>query len=243
MGRVAGYLTPSAAGHIRKYLVASSVAIGELLEGAASGDLDSQGSATALTSVFGMGLNDVTYDATPANATDNIVSVDIRPDAIFEYRYSGSATAGGDLTVLVQDTASTTVLTDGGVGTDDIDGGWIWRRQDEGNEAPLQEQRSITAFGSAASLTVATAFINSMGVGDRMLAVPQNPAGDGTDGSDGVGAATFTSNFLEIDPTTASGTDAVIVTYGIVCRSESDSLLQFLIPTEHVFSLADITTV
>ena len=235
MGRVSGYLMHGVQ-HVNKYFVSETLPDAGVLVGAtADGGVANPTGATARADCYGLALDVATYSTTPAAGATGIINVDIRPDQILNFKMSNGAAEDTALTVLTNTASSVTVCTSADVGTDDIDGGWLWRLQSEGEEAPLSEQRAITGYSSATSLTVTVGFESAMAVGDRMLSCPYANAGLGADGTDGNTNASFSTLFTQVDTTTASGTGYVIMTYRIIARSDVDSELEFLTSVERMF--------
>lgn len=130
-------------------------------------------STTAAADAFGVTQEAGTY----STSTEDTVEVVYNPLAVFECVASGAATTGTALStstpmnVLVQDTASTTVITDTGVGTIDMSKGIIVGLT--GNNRDLS--RVITSHSNNTSTTVTVAFPYSVAVNDQLVRLPWAP--------------------------------------------------------------------
>lgn len=192
---------------------------------------------TSFANAYGLALDESVYTATPTAGTEGIVTVDVRPDVIIQALLSDGATEGTALVVLVNTSASTTVLSDADVGTADLDGGMVWCIA--GGNVGLS--RSITAWSSATSLTITVQFPNTMAVADSYLKTPFNIAGTGAGGADGSGFMTTTTLFTQADNSAAAGASAEISVVDLILQGRSDSFVQFKL-RDHVHDSAALAS-
>ena len=180
---------------------------------------------TSFANAYGLAIDEGVYDTTPtaAETGEGLVTVDVNPNLIIQALLNQGATESTALTILQNTSASTTVLSDGDVGTADMDGGMVWCLSG-GN---VGQSRGITAWSSGTSITITVQFLNTMATGDQYLFTPFNIAGTGAGGADGCGFMTTSTLFTQADNSAAAGSSAEISVVDMLLRGRTDSFVQF----------------
>ena len=193
---------------------------------------------TSFANAYGLTEDEATYSSTQG-ATEGIVTVNVRADAIIRARMSGAATDGTSLTTLINTSASAggTVVTDADVGSADFDGGLLWCTK--GNN--VGHSRSVTAFSSATSATVTVPFPRAIAVGDEFIIIPYNWVGTGGSGADGPMAVQTTTLLIEADASIASGTGGEVSVVDLELNGASDSYVLFKL-RDHVHDSAALAS-
>tara|TARA_Y100000310_G_scaffold30009_1_gene28532 strand:+ start:1835 stop:2587 length:753 start_codon:yes stop_codon:yes gene_type:complete len=239
--RVVGHLSGGAE-IIRQYKVAASVAnVGVVMTGAGGGATNTEitpSAAGVYAMALGVGYDVVTFSATPAAGATAIENVSMRPDQIVRGLMTGGQTEGTALTIMTNTASSSTVVTSADANSVDNDSGTIWRLQDAGSEAPIQDVHYITAHSTSTSVTITTASETTFTTTDRFLMCPwSEQPGDGTATTDSFTHLEPSALFTEADATIASGTGAAVKIYRLICRSDTDSFVDFTL-RDHAHGLA-----
>lgn len=200
---VAGYLY-GGAGLLKRYKLGATIAnAGIIAINGLAGIIPCTATDTADSP--GLILDTATFSTTQGDV-EGIVTVDVRPDAIIRALMSGGATentALQELSNTSQDTGGTTV-TDGDVGSADMDSGTVWRLIGSTGG----ESRLITTHNSGTDFVVTVPFTNDIEVGDTFLFCPWGLQGAGGAGDDGVGNLQPSTLFTQADASIASGDPA-----------------------------------
>jgi hypothetical protein len=193
---------------------------------------------TSAVDAAGLALDTGVYSTT--QGAEGTIDVDIRPDLVIEALVSGAAAEGTALTLLSNTSASSggTTITDADVGTNDMDGGTVWRYP--GEQADGNEHRSITTHNSATSFVVTVPFSTALAVGDQFLFVPYNKTGNGAAGEDGCAFMQFTTNITQADGSIAAGTGAEVVVVDLVLRGRRNTTVRFKL-RDHVYGTNTIS--
>lgn len=230
----AGHLSGGASVLKRMKLGAAAVDPGIVMIGGAGTSLGViPSTTTSFDNAYGLAIDEGVYDATPTATTEGLVTVDVRPDLIIRALMTNGGTEGTALATLIQDTASTTVITAGEVSTADKDGGIVWCV----TGANVGQSRGITAWNSAADITVTVAFPNSAAVGDTFHHISYNYAGTGAAGADGPFWLTTTALFTQADSNAAAAAGGVISVVDLELQGASNSYVLFVL-RDHVHNSA-----
>lgn len=230
----AGHLSGGAGIH-RKYKVGASFAsIGVIAIDGTAGVVPC--TTTDFGDTPGLGLDLATYSTTQGDA-EGLVTVSVRPDIVIRALMAGGATEGTALTLLVNTSASTDglTITDGDVGSADMDSGTVWCV----GGANFGQSRLITTHTGGTSFAVTVPFLNDIAVGDEFLFCPFGLQGSGAGGSDGVGNLQATTLFTQADASIASGTGGVVAIVDLELNGRTDSAVLFVLG-DHIFNVATI---
>lgn len=212
------------------FFISEAITAGQVLvrtpTAAVAGEVADPASVNALTLAVGCADVDVTYNAAPTQEpnvagfnVENLVRIVANPLSVWRFNMAGGTAAGTVLqpstatpaNILSQDAASTTVITDGAVGTASMVGGLIKGRSGANGGAI----RRLSAHTNGTSTAVIVAFQNSVAVGDTMIRVPWSRA---------VVEMELTTNFVEanaIEATAAQGGPVAVV--GVHIDEENDT--------------------
>ncbi len=181
---------------------------------------------TSAAVAIGLGVGTATYSTTQGDV-EGILKVDVRPDLILNMLCSGSASTGALLTLLSNTSASAggTTISDADVGSDDMDGGIVWRYPGESGEAG--ESRTITTHNSATSFVVTVPFSTAIAAGDEFLFLPWNWTGEGTAGNDGNGHITLTTALTQANAASASGAGCEVSVVDMRLRGRGNTEIMF----------------
>lgn len=169
------------------YLVESTIIAGEVMVAQATrtnnGETEPATTTTAVN-FLGCALHEVTSDLTPAQepaslrgfTLENLARTIGNPSQVWRFTVSGGTASGTVLQpstavpahILVQETASATVIADANVGTLDLAGGLIKGKVGANGGAI----RKLDAQSDNTSTTVGIAFVNTVAVGDTLIRVP-----------------------------------------------------------------------
>lgn len=230
----AGHLGGGASHLKRMKLGAAQANAGVVMIGGAGTSLGViPSTTTSFDNAYGLAISQGTYDATPTATTEGLVTVDVRPDLVIKALMTNGGTENTVLATLIQDTASTTVITAGEVSTADKDGGIVWCV----SGANVGQSRGITAWSTGASVTVTVEFPNSAAVGDTFHHISYNIAGTGAAGADGPFWLTTTALFTQADSNAAAAAGGVISVVDLELNGASDSYVLFVL-RDHVHNSA-----
>jgi hypothetical protein len=232
--KAAAYLSGGSA-VMKSYQVSATVSNTGIPLTASTGDeagIVVPASGTDASDMVGLNYDTVTYvtaQQTDGTSPERKVRMDIRPDIIINSRMSGGATSGTAIPLLTETVADTngTVITCGDAATPETDGGSLFCY----SGANAGQIRKVTTSSSTA-YTVLVAFDNDTIVGDDFFRIPfwvMDSAADTVD---------MTSDFTEIDLSTAIGSDNALLTcieIGALDISREGTLKSYclLVPTEH----------
>ena len=238
MAYTAGHLAGGAPYFITYKIGASFSSDGVIALNTATTGNVSPCTTTSGADAVGLAVGTATYSTTQG-ATEGIIKVDVRPDAIIGMLVSGGAGTGTALTLLSNTSASSggTTVTDADVGSDDMDGGTVWRYPGESSEAG--ESRTITTHNAAQDFVVTVPFSTAIAVGDEFLFVPWNWTGTGASGGDGSGEVTLTTALTQANGQSASGSGIAVSVVDLKLRGRTNTHVWFKL-ADHVH---DVVTV
>jgi hypothetical protein len=231
------------------FLVTQAVVAGQvLISSSAVTDIGEviNPTVTAAADFFGCADVAVTFSATPTaepiafgHSPQNLVRLVVNPLAVWRFKLSGGATMDTALVaagaasgstgshILVQDTASTTVITDVSVGTTTMQGGLIKGRT--GNN--VGAIRRMNAHTDNTSTTVSHAFINSFAVGDTGIRVPYSHSSKTM--------RLTTPDFSQADAITSEeGTGIAAAGVNVIIDEENDQAWVDVVSLDHCYNPA-----
>jgi len=186
-----------------------------------------------------MGLTLDTSETVSATAdlADVLVKVDIRPDAIYRAKLSGSSTA--DTAITAQSASS---VSSGGITANitSLDDGAIWGYKGANMGQPSLRRADDTSGG------VSISFDNAVASGDEFLIAPIFPGGQGIDASTGANKfCDLTSDSSQVDASvTVTDTDNFVLVE-MEARDESGegttNSWYLLVSNNHVFGSGGIS--
>jgi hypothetical protein len=239
--RVAGHLNGGAS-YISKFKIGASATFAvqgtpAIFDPAATRGLI-LATTTSAVDAAGLALDTGVYSTT--QGAEGTIDVDIRSDLVIEALVSGGAADGTALTLLSNTSASSggTTITDADVGTNDMDGGTVWRYP--GEQADAGEHRMITTHNSATDFVVTVPFSTAIAVGDQFLFVPYDKSGNGAAGEDGCAFLQFTTSITQANGAIAAGTGAEVVVVDLVLRGRRNTTVRFKL-RDHVYGTNTIS--
>ena len=209
------------------------------------GEAAAPSSTTSATDVLGVTTEPVTSVVGPtrepgslllaaAGGLENIVRVDTCPFTIFRFQYSGgagnnvalapdTAAAANILINTVADSTVKTVVTSVGTGTVSMAGGLIKGRSG-GNAGAI---RKMISQVNSTSTTVGIGFVNTIGVGDTFIRVPNSRA---------IQTMQLNTAFTQANSIIATGTGAAVRTVNVVIDEMTNLAYVEVIFTLHQYN-------
>ena len=213
---------------LKRYTVAADVANPGVLvtDGGAGSDGVIPIATTAAVDVVGLTLDSATYVTTQGSTSHAAVTVVINPNAIIAAKLAGGATSGTALTAYAVTTESTdglsVITTEFDVASPDLVEGMVWGAS--GANVGVATYITGTASNDA---TVTMPFPNTIAVGDTFYYSNVSPHR--------TILAEPTSDFLELNTTTVTTTDAELVVIDMALR-ESDNSFAYMLADGHMFA-------
>ena len=213
---------------LKKYTVAADVANAGVLvtDGGAGSDGVIPIATTAAVDVVGLSMDSATYVTTQGSTSHAAITVAINPDAIIAARLAGGATSGTALTAYACTTAASdglsVITTEFDVASPDLVEGMVW-----GAEIGSNQGVSTYITGTASNDATVTMPFAAIVVGDTFYYTNVSPHR--------TILAQPTSDFLELDSTAVTTTDAELVCIDVDLQSSTDSFA-YMLADGHMFA-------